>query len=323
MQILQLTAPGSFEIFEMPTPVPTGKQILLKIEAVTTCPQWDLHLRHNEPMFPGHILEFPFQSGQPGHEAAGEIAAIGPDVTMVKVGDRVASWRHQPMDAPGAYAQYAIIPESEVLHIPEHLTAADAAPLELAMCVGGTFLKLNRFDAIKGERCAVMGLGPAGLIAAQMLRAEGASEVIGFDLSPTRRESAASVLDAAYDPREIDEKFPSRAKDGVPAIHTIVDCVGAKASVEWAMDHAAHFVALFGVQREAYTFAVHHYSNLNLLGYPGHSREAAEYAMSLLEAKKLNLTMLSTFHMPLSQYNDGIELLEKQEAVKICFYPWK
>jgi hypothetical protein len=57
-------------------------------------------------------------------------------------------------------------------------------------------------EGVGGRRVGIMGLGPAGLIAAQMARAEGATEVVGFDLNPKRREHALTCgLNAAYDPR--------------------------------------------------------------------------------------------------------------------------
>ena len=146
--------------------------------------------------------------------------------------------------------------------------------------------------------------------------------MIGFDVSSSRRENAILVcLDAAFDPRaEIASAMPARPAQ--PALGTTVDCVGAKASVEFAMDVTRDFVALFGVQREDYTFAPRHYSNLCLCGYPGHSRKAAEYALKLIVEGKLQLAPLITHRLPLERYNEGIDLLERQEAIKVCFHPW-
>ena len=86
MKTLQVTAPRQFEILDLPIPTPGPGEVLMQILAVTTCPQWDLHLRHNEPMFVGHQFNYPYMPGQPGHEAAGVIAAVGPGVTAVKPG---------------------------------------------------------------------------------------------------------------------------------------------------------------------------------------------------------------------------------------------
>jgi threonine dehydrogenase-like Zn-dependent dehydrogenase len=321
MKTLIVTSPSEFEVREVPTPQPGPGEALLRVEAVTTCPQWDLHLRHNEPMFVGHQFHYPYTPGQPGHEATGFVEAVGDGVTDLKVGDRVSTWNDPGHNVPGCYAQFVARKAEHLIRVPEQLSFEATASLELAMCVGATFVMLREMNAITGRRCAVMGLGPAGLIALQMLRAEGASEVAGFDLSPERREVAMQLgADSAFDTREELPQFPLRPN---AAIQCAVDCVGARRTVEWLMDRTKETVALFGVQREEYTFAPRHYSNLRLCGYPGHSRAAAEYAVRLIEVGKLNLAPLVSVHLPLEEYGRGIEMLEKQEAIKICFRPWQ
>lgn len=322
MQTLQVGEQSQYEVVEVPTPEPQAGQVLLRVEAVTTCPQWDLHLRHAEPMFVGHQFHYPYTLGQPGHEATGTIAAIGEGVTGFAIGERVSAWRDPGHNKPGCYAQYALLDAANIIAVPAHLSYEATAPLELAMCVGATFLMLREMNALAGRRVGVMGLGPAGLIAAQMAKAEGATEVVGFDLTPQRCAYAAERLNiVAYDPRSAPETYPARPKS--PALGCMIDCVGARASVEWAMDHTLETVALFGVQREDYTFAPRHYGHLRLCGYPGHSRAAAEYAVGLMANGLLDLAPLVTHTLPLSRYGEGIDLLERQEAIKVCFRPWE
>jgi threonine dehydrogenase-like Zn-dependent dehydrogenase len=323
VKILQIGPGRSANILETPVSQPAAGQVLMRIEAVTTCPQWDLHLRHNQPMFVGHQFHYPYTPGQPGHEATGVIAALGDGVAGVAIGDRVSAWRDVGHHVNGCYAQYVVMDAQNVIRVPADAPPEAAAPVELAMCVGASFLVLRQMAAVRGRRFGVMGLGPAGLVAAQMARAEGATEVIGFDLSPSRRELGLRIgLDRAYDSRtDLSAAVPLRSAG--PAMDCAIDCVGAKASVEWMMDHTADVVALFGVQREDYIFAPRHYHPaLRLCGYPGHSRAAAEYAMGLLTEHRLDLAALVTHHLPLDRYAEGIDLLEKQEAVKVCFHPW-
>lgn len=324
MKILQVGAAGAFSILDAPIPEPGPGEVLMRVEAVTTCPQWDLHLRHNEPMFAGHQFHYPYTPGQPGHEATGEVAALGAGVTGMAVGDRISAWRDPGHRSPGCYAQFVIHKAENVLRVPAGLPLEAVTSLELAMCVGATFLMLRPMRVLENKRVGISGLGPAGLIAAQMARAEGAAEVIGFDLSASRREYALShFLDFACDPQDaaLSEILPLRP--GAPRLDSAVDCVGAKASVEFLMDRTRDVVALFGVQREDYTFSARHNSGLRLCGYPGHSREAAEYALDLITRGLLNLAPLITHHLPLANYAEGIDLLEQQKAVKVCFYPWK
>ncbi len=323
MKILQVGRGREFAILDVPIPEPGPGEVLMKVEAVTTCPQWDLHLRHEEPMFLGHQFHYPYTLGQPGHEATGTIAAIGAGVTELAVGDRVSAWRDPGHGSLGCYAQYALHKSENVIRVPTNLPPQATAPVELAMCVGATFLMLKQMEALQGRRFAVMGLGPAGLIAAQMAQAEGVREVIGFDFAAVRRDLALSLgVAAAYDSRDdLTELFPARPK--APALDCGIDCVGAGASVAFLMDRTADVVALFGVQREDYIFAPRHYLSLRLCGYPGHSRAAAEYAVGLMAQGKLDLAPLATHHLPLEQYDLGVDLLEAQQAIKVCFWPWR
>ncbi len=315
MKILQVTAPREFAILDVPTPTPGPGQVLMRIEAVTTCPQWDLHLRHNEPMFIGHRFEYPYTRGQPGHEACGAIEAVGPGVTGLAPGDRVCAWRDAGHDVPGCYAQYVVHEAGNVIRVPDGPPPEALAPVELAMCVGTVFRMLRDMNVVDGRCFGVGGLGPAGLVALQMARAEGAATVFGFDPLPARRELALRLgADGCFD--------PTGDVSAVPRLETAIDCVGAKASVEWLMDRTSDVVALFGVQREDYTFAVRHYT-LRLCGYKGHSRESAEYAVGLIAAGKLDLGPLVTHVLPLERYGEGIDLLEARRAIKICLKPWE
>jgi threonine dehydrogenase-like Zn-dependent dehydrogenase len=321
MKILQVISPSQFEILDRPIPTPGPGEVLMQVLAVTTCPQWDLHLRHNEPMFVGHQFQYPYTPGQPGHEAAGEVAAIGPGVTGLAPGDRVSAWRDPGHQAPGCYAQYVIHRADNVIKTPDRLPIEALAPLELAMCVGTVFRMLAEMNALQGRVFGVTGLGPAGMVALQMAKAEGVAAVFGFDPLPERRELAQKLgADGCYDPSDdLGAAFPVRPK--TPRLDASIDCVGAKSSVEFLMDRTRDVVALFGVQREAYTFAPRHYT-LRLCGYKGHHRASAEYAVSLIEANRLDLGPLVTHRLPLEQYGKGIDLLEARQAIKICFLPW-
>lgn len=328
MKILQVTAPREFKILEAPLPEPGAGEVRMRIEAVTTCPQWDLHLRHNEPMFVGHKFVYPYAPGQPGHEANGRIDAVGPGVTGLAKGDRVSAWRDAGHHIPGCYAQFVVHKADNVIKVPEGPPAEALAPVELAMCVGTVFRMLRDMKAIAGRNVGVTGLGPAGLIAVQMARAEGATKVYGFDMVAGRRELALKVgADGCFDPAALAalpasdaREFPVRPDTG--RLETSIDCVGAKASVSFLMERTSDVVALFGVQREDFIYSPRH-GNLRLCGYRGHSRESAEYAVGLIAAGKLSLAPLVTHRLPLERYGEAVDLLERQQAVKVCFLPWE
>jgi len=318
MKILQMMGPREPVLHDMPIPQPGPGEVLMRINAVTTCPQWDLHLRHAEPMFVGHKFEFPYAPGQPGHEATGTIEAVGPGVTGLAAGDRVSAWRDAGHHVPGCYAQFVVHKAENVIRVPAGLPDEAVAPVELAMCVATVYRMLHDMGAVAGRRFGVTGLGPAGLVALQMARAEGATELVGFDLNAARRARALELgmADEVYDPRD------AAALAGRVKLASAVDCVGAKASVEFLLDHSSDVVALFGVQREDYIYRPQH-NRLRLCGYKGHSRESAEYAVDLIGRGLLDLAPLVTHRLPLERYAEGIDLLEAQAAVKVMFLPWE
>ncbi len=321
MSTLQIVAPGDARWESAPIPTPAQGEILLRVESVTTCPHWDLHIMAGEPMFPEQPLTYPYAPGQPGHEAMGTVAALGPGVDGFSVGERVAAWKDPGHTRPGCYAQYVVLAAEHLLKVPADIDAAAVTSLELAMCVQVSFDQLQRVDAVKGKRVGVSGLGPAGLIAVQMARAYGAAEVVGIDPLPTRRALAQQLgADRVLAPD--DPSLPA-GRLTVDALDSAIDCTGLKPSIEYLMARTNEVVTIFGVLREEVAFGRPHVrGGFMLMGYTGHNRPAAERALALVLDGKLALAPLATQCLPFTQYAEGIELLRRKEALKIRFDPW-
>jgi threonine dehydrogenase-like Zn-dependent dehydrogenase len=296
-------------------PVPGEGQALVRVKAVTTCPQWDMHIYNGKPMFVGQPpIAFPYPPGQPGHEMTGIVVAVGPGCSL-QMGQTVCAWKDPGKSKPGCYAEYVLMQEEHLMAVPPELPVEKVASLELAMCVSASIMRLGSLIGIAGKSCIVNGLGSAGLIAMQLLLAEGATQVIGVDPNAKRREVALAMgAKAAYDPA--DSPLPLRRKPG--AAHLAVDCVGYPEAVRFVMDRTNEAVSLFAVQRDDYVFR---HGDLVLVGYPGHSREAADYALNWIAQGKLDLSPLISDRLPLTRYNEGVERLMNQAAIKICFVP--
>ena len=302
-------------------PEPGPGQVLIKVLAVTTCPHWDMHILGGVPMFPGGEIQYPYAPGQPGHEACAEVVALGEGSEGFEVGQRVCVWRDPGHDRPGCYGQYVAKDTEDLIAVPEDRSPEAWAPLELAMCVSAHVMFAETLDALAGKRVAVFGLGAAGLACVQLVRAAGAKEVIAVDPIPDRRRMAREMgVDRVVDPGADDlDRFPKRLSPG--SIDTSFDCAGHPSAVPKAMDLSSHLVVLFAVQREPYTFAPHHWGQLILAGARPHTREAAEYARERILRGQLDLSCLVSRSLPLEQYAEGVEMLRKQEAIKIAFLP--
>jgi threonine dehydrogenase-like Zn-dependent dehydrogenase len=329
MMSLQIMEPGRVEWRAVPMPQPQAGQILVCIEGISTCPHWDLHLMSGEPMFPGRPLPYPYPPGQPGHEAVGVVAALGDGVVGPAVGTRVAAWRDQGHARPGCYAQYNLFEADHLLPVPDEMPLAALASLELAMCVQVSFDQLLHFGAVAGERFGVNGLGPAGLIAVQMARAYGASEVVAIDPIEERRALALELgADRVLSPEELQALSPD--PNDAAAMRTqnrfdaAVDCTGLPLSLSLLLATTRKAVAVFGVLRQPVEFGFGHWaSGVALLGYGSHNREAAERALKLVVDRRLRLEPLVTHQLPMRRYVEGVELLRNKQAIKVAFLPWE
>lgn len=322
MRQLQLAAPRTPGWQEVPVPVPGPGEVLMRVIGVTTCPHWDLHLFDGRPMFPGQTLVYPYLPGQPGHEAMGEVAALGPGVKHLRVGQRVVAWRDTGRPRVGFYGQYNTFAEADLLAVPDNLAPAAIASLELAMCVEVSFQRLSATGNLAGRRVGVAGLGPAGLVAVQLALAHGATEVIGID-PLAARGGLAVTLGASRAVTPDATAWPADRRDG-PALDYALDCTGLAGSVEFLLDRTREAVALFGVLREEVHYAPRHMwgPGVSLLGYGDHNRAAAESALALILTGSLRLAPLVTHTLPLQRYAEGVELLRRQEAIKVLFDPW-
>lgn len=320
MRAVQIEGPGQAVCREFPLPPVPSDEVLVRVEAVTTCPQWDLHLLAGEPMIPDSAQEYPLPAGQPGHEMAGEIAAVGTDVQDWRPGDKVIAWRDPGKVRLGCYAQYVPFEPQHLLPRPAGLSARQTASLELAMCMQVSMDTLQDLQALEGRRLVVSGLGPAGLIAVQMARTYGAREILALDPLPARRELATRLgADHALDP---DSNLPPVASPE-PLWDTGLDCTGLASSVNRLLEICGRVVHVFGVLRESVAFGLREYrKGLALVGYGSHSRAAAERALELVVKGQLDLTPLATHSLPLAEYMQGVHLLSRLEAVKICYLPW-
>lgn len=329
MMTLQIMEPGRVEWRAAPIPKPKAGQILVRIEGISTCPHWDLHLMSGEPMFPGRPLPYPYPPGQPGHEAVGVVVELGEGVDGPPVGTRVAAWRDQGHTRAGCYAQYNIFEANHLLPVPETLPLAAVTSLELAMCVQVSFDQLLAFGAVKGQRVGVSGLGPAGLIAVQMALAYGATEVVAIDPIEERRSLALKLgADRALRPEELAATAPEpddiAAMRGPKRFDAAVDCTGLPASLSLLLRTTRMAVSVFGVLREPVEFGLGHWAcGVALLGYGDHNREAAVRALQLIVDGRLRLEPLITHQLPLRRYVEGVELLRRKEAIKVAFLPWE
>lgn len=236
---------------EFSIPQPGAGEVLVKVLACGVC-------RTDLKIVGGHM---PFSHSQrlphiPGHEVAGEVAAVGSDVT-VPVGQRVVVYNYWGCGScihclvgeenlcddlrgcvgfttPGGFQEFLVVPASHVLPVPSSVSVAESAAMSCALGTGYRAV-MTRGRAQPGETVVVLGAGGVGLHALQFARAAGcrtvAIDIIESKLHAARSLGADEVVLAQHAAPRVREITGGRLAD------LVVDCVGTG-------DATRHAVAL-------------------------------------------------------------------------------
>jgi len=176
---------------EMPDPVPGPGEVRIRITAAGVNPV-DVKIRKGlrRDVIP-HVLPI-----IPGWDAAGVVDAVGPGCTLHAAGDRVYSYCRKPIVQHGAYADYIVLPETQVAPSPESIDDTHAAVVPLASLTAWQSL----FDAgnlTAGQRVLIhAGAGGVGGFAIQMAKHAGAFVIATASRKnhPYVRELGADVV---------------------------------------------------------------------------------------------------------------------------------
>jgi len=167
MKAIRIHAPGGPEVMKLedvPEPQPKAGEAIVKIDAAGLN-FIDVYQRSGL-----YKLDMPLTLGL---EAGGTVTAVGPGVTEVKVGDKVAY-----TGVPGAYAQYAAVPAARLVVLPQGVSTKQGAAIML-QGMTAHYLACSTYPLKKGDTCLVhAAAGGVGLILCQIARLRGA-KVIG------------------------------------------------------------------------------------------------------------------------------------------------
>ena len=252
---------------------------------------------------------------------AGVVVERGSQVTTVEVGDRVALWGSPPGTktlrpsgrAYGGYVQYFACHERSVLSFPEGLSFKEMAMLEMLSCVCQGVVKAGD---LTGQRVAVSGMGPAGLMMLQALKTLGPESLTAIDVQPDRCELAVSLgADRAIQPRS--KEWADLRED---EFTVAVDCSGVPAAIEGDLEHTAGRLIIFSVPEADFRVpqsARRRATSIDYTRTP--AGRPGKYARHLLASGQVNVKPLLTHELPIEQFERGIQLLRQREAIKVTF----
>lgn len=211
IQISKTGGPEVLELVDLPKPEPKAGEVLVKIAAAGVN-FIDTYLR--EGRYPAPL---PFI---PGQEAAGVVAAVGDDVSGFAIGDRVA-WQ----GIRGAYAEFACVPASALLKVPEGISLDDAAAVML-QGLTAHYLAHDTYAIKAGDTVLIhAGAGGVGLLLTQMAKMLGARVITTVSTEPKAELSRGVGADHVI--LYTQQNFAEEVKritdgDGLPVVYDSV-----------------------------------------------------------------------------------------------------
>ena len=212
VQVKQPGGPEAMELVEVAKPEPGPKQALVRI-AASGVNFIDVYFRTGL-----YKADLPVTLGS---EAAGVVEAVGPEVTEVAPGDRVAYAM-----ARGSYAEYAVVPAAMLVKIPGDLDFQTAAA---AMLQGMTahYLTHSTFPLKSGDTCLVhAAAGGAGGLIVQMAKMLGARVFGTVSTAEKARIAREHGVDEAILYTQQDFEVEAKRLTGGKGVDVVYDSVG-------------------------------------------------------------------------------------------------
>lgn len=302
-------APDVLVATQLPLPAPGSTQVLVKTRAV------GINFIETYQRAGVYPVPLPFV---PGTEAAGEVVAVGPDVTHFSVGDRLAT-----ANATATYAEYFLVDQELAVGVPESISWEDAGALPL-QGMTAHYLISSTFRVEPGHKVLVhAGAGGVGGIAIQLLKARGATVFTTVSSDEKAKIAAAHGADHVLRYEGFAENI-KELTDGV-GLDVVYDGVG-KDTFEQSLTvlKTRGMAVLFGgASGQVAPFDLQKLNGLGslyvtrpTLAHYSQDRQEISWRMGELfdaiESGDLNLTVDQTF--PLTQAADAHTYLEARKT---------
>ena len=287
-----------------------------------------------------------------GHEIAGEIAAVGEDVTRYKVGDRVFVSHHIPCNTchyclrgyhtacetlhttnydPGGFAEYIRIPrlnvDRGVFVLPDEVSFDAGVFVEPLACV----VRGQRIANLQpGQAVLILGSGISGLLHLLLARTLGAGRIVTTDISAYRLEMARQLgADAVFDARE-DIPVRLREINDDRLADLVIVCTGALSAFKQALHSVDRggTILCFATTEPGVDLPVpineFWRNEIKLMPSYGNSPLDATLAIELIRSGRVPVEKMITHRLPLTETGQGFRLVAGGgKSMKVIIEPQK
>jgi L-iditol 2-dehydrogenase len=330
---------GGFGVSETPPPVIGPGDVLLEMKACGLCGT-DLAKLSQPQESAGVRL---------GHEFAGIVRAVGPDVVRFAPGDRVTAAHHVPCGScwacrhgsesmcpqfktsnvdPCGFAELIRIPRQHVeqvaFRLSETMTYEEASFTEPLACA---VRAVERSRVLPGDRIAVVGAGGMGLLIAQALLARGADAIV-LDVAEKRLALARELgVRAAVNPatdgvRKTLMDFTEGA--GVDGVVLTVVNAGVLEDAQHAVRAGGRINVFAGAAdgpRLAMDLVDLYHRELTVASTYSSTPATLAEAFALLADRRVRVSPLISHRLPLDAFGEGVRLQREGVATKVIFHP--
>ncbi|MDI3548798.1 MAG: L-iditol 2-dehydrogenase [Halanaerobiales bacterium] len=341
MKAVYLEKVKEIKMKEIEKPTPGEGEVLVQIKSVGVCGS-DIHY-YNHGRIGDFIVEKPLILG---HESAGKVVEVGPGVTSLKVGDRVALEPGIPcrkcehckegrynlcpdivfMATPpvdGAFVEYVTFPEDFAFKLPDNMSYDEGALIEpLSVGVYST----ERAGLKAGMKVAILGAGPIGLATLQAAKVYGAdvaiSDINDFRLSYAEKLGADKIINAATG--DALEKFNEYFNGGADVVFETAGTVPTTKMTTKVAKRGGKVVIIGLAPADTinYNFVDVSAKELDVLGI---FRYANVYKRSidLVSKGEIDLKSMVTHSFTLDQVQEALEFADKNKdkAIKVVVRP--
>lgn len=330
MQAAEIREPGVVRIAERAEELePAEDEVVVRVMASGICGT-DVHIYRGE-----YLGTYPIV---PGHEFSGVVEAVGNSVHRVAVGDRVAvepnvscdnclacrsnrqnfceNWQGIGVTRPGAMAQLVKAPEKVVFDV-GRIPFDQAAFMEPLSCV---VHGIENVGIEMGDRVALIGTGPIGMLLLRTARAWGATRFTAVELSEERL--AAAKADGVEEATTDLSALPSDTFD------VVIDATGAPPVLPESVRIARYGgrILMFGVAPQGKTATIEPFQifrkGLSLFAAYT-SRRNSYQALNLIASGKVRVDDLVSHRLSLESLEKGIHTIEDrhENAMKVMVFP--
>ena len=342
MKAIRLVQPGyPLEMQDLPVPPIGPRDVLVAVKAAGICHS-DAHYRAGRSRV--HPLPLTL-----GHEVAGVIEAVGPEVDHLKVGERVClhymatcghcehcqrgneqfctSGKMIGKYRDGGYAEYISVPARSVFVLPPEIPFEQGAVM---MCSSATSLHaLRKARLSPGEMVAVFGVGGLGLSAVQLARAFGARQVFAVDIKASKLALAQQVGAVPVQAANVDPVDEIRRLTGGKGVDVAIELIGLPATMEQAFKSLSiqGRLAIAGITE--HTFEIAPYLDLinreaEIIGVSDHLAQEIPQLIEWVRQGALDLSQVITRSVPLEagEVNQVLDSLDSfSEEVRVVIVP--